>query len=51
VNFKKLFDTVFEKGPTSKTDVIMSLGAVILAGYKAVVTIQDYKSDNKEIEK
>jgi hypothetical protein len=51
VNFKKLFDTVFEKGPTSKTDVIMSLGAVVLAGYKAVTTIQDYQSDNKENKK
>jgi hypothetical protein len=47
VNFKKLF----EKTPTSKTDVAMAVGAVILACYKAVETIQDYKSEHKEIEK
>jgi hypothetical protein len=47
VNWKQLF----EKKPTSKTDVGMAIGAVILACYKAVTTIQDYKSEHKEIEK
>lgn len=47
MDFKKLF----EKKPTSKTDVAMALGAVVLACYKAVETIQDYKSEHKEIEK
>jgi hypothetical protein len=47
VNWKQ----IFEKKPTSKTDIVMALGAVIVAGYKAVTTIQDYKSETKEIEK
>lgn len=47
MNWKKLF----EKTPTSKTDVAMAVGAVILACYKAIETIQDYKSEHKEIEK
>lgn len=39
---------LFEKSPTSRTDVIMALGGVVLAGYKALTTIQDYKSETKE---
>jgi hypothetical protein len=42
---------LFEKSPTSRTDVAMAIGGVILACYKAVETIRDYKSEHKEIEK
>lgn len=42
---------LFEKSPTSKTDIAMAVGAVILSCYKAIETIKDYKSDQKENEK
>lgn len=42
---KKLFNS----GPTSKTDVVMALGALVVAAYKAVETIRDY--NKKEITK
>jgi hypothetical protein len=43
VNLSKLF----EKRPTSKTDVVMAIGAVIVAGWKAIQTIQDYNQEKK----
>lgn len=47
MNWKQLF----EKKPTSKTDVGMAVGAVVLACYKAIETIQQYKSEHKENKK
>lgn len=44
MNLKKFFTD----SPTSRTDIVMAVGAVIVAGYKAVETIRDYMSENKE---
>lgn len=43
--------TLLNNGPTSKGDIVLAVGAFIVAGIKAVVTIQDYKSESKENEK
>lgn len=39
---------LFSKGPTSKFDVVMAGAAAIIAVWKAVDTVKDYKSDQEE---
>jgi hypothetical protein len=46
-----MFKKLFSKQPTSKFDVVMALAAAIIAGWKAVDTVKDYKSDHEENEK
>jgi len=46
-----MFKKMFSKQPTSKFDVVMALAAAIIAGWKAVDTVKDYKADHGEDEK
>lgn len=43
-----MFGKLFTKRPTSKFDVVMAVSAGIVAVWKAVDTIKDYKSDHQE---
>lgn len=48
-----MFKKLFTKQPTGKSDVVMAVAAALIAGWKAVDTFRDYKSEqeNKENEK
>ena len=37
---------LFSKGPTTRADVIFAIAGALVAGYKAIDTINKYKADH-----
>lgn len=40
--------SIFTKGPTTKTDIIMACAGALVGVWKAFDTIRDYKSEQEE---
>jgi hypothetical protein len=46
-----MFKGLFSKRPTTKGDIVLAIGAAVLAAWKAVDTIKDYKEEQSDDEK